>query len=145
VCARVCMLSVAYIAHPDPDPNHDGCRAIELADGGWYGAQRPSDTPWRAVRHGKVDGRLMAALEAFQEAGAALHPLEAVRARCEELLDALTTTAEEDVELLDTQGATPITVLLLRYRLGKKVVLMTLVELCKRALLETEAEDGSFL
>ena len=123
-----------------------GCRDTELAEGGWYGAQRPSETPWRAVRHGKVDGRLMAALEAFRDVGAvALHPLDAVRARCEEVLDALATTAEEDAELLGTPGATPIDVLLLRYRLGKKVVLMTLVELCKRAVLETDAQDGSFL
>jgi hypothetical protein len=121
----------------------DGRRDAELAEGGWFGGQRPSETPWRGVRHGKVDGRLMAALEAFRAAGAAVHPLDAVRVRCEQALEALTTTAEEDVEQLGADGTTPLSTLLLRYRLGKKVVLMTLVELCKSALQEAGADDPS--
>ncbi|KAK3272476.1 hypothetical protein CYMTET_19226, partial [Cymbomonas tetramitiformis] len=112
----------------------------EALDGGWKGGPRPSETGFRAVRSGQVDERLMAALDSFKSGGVPLHPLEAVRRRCVDVMNHFDSSPEEDAALLSDGGKLSDSMkLLMRYRLGKKVVLLTVMELCKIAI-EEEVE-----
>eukprot|EP00854_Cymbomonas_tetramitiformis_P008028 gene8028-9539_t len=86
----------------------------------------------------------MEALEAYApnaaDACVPLHPLEAVRRRCVDVMNHFDSSPEEDAALLSDGGKLSDSMkLLMRYRLGKKVVLLTVMELCKIAI-EEEVE-----
>mmetsp|Transcript_34961 Transcript_34961/g.48478 ORF Transcript_34961/g.48478 Transcript_34961/m.48478 type:complete len:247 (+) Transcript_34961:3-743(+) len=114
-------------------------REVELQEGGWLHGKRASETTLRALRGGMVDERLMALLEHFHISGVGLlSPLKAIQRRCTELLNNFDTSAEADAEALSEGGEdmTNSTALIMRYRLAKKVVIMTLIEICEGEIQE---------
>uniref|UniRef100_A0A7S0QT59 Rubisco LSMT substrate-binding domain-containing protein n=1 Tax=Pyramimonas obovata TaxID=1411642 RepID=A0A7S0QT59_9CHLO len=123
-------------------------RETEAAEGMAFevvAGQRPSEMALRVLRSGEVDGRLMAALEALHSAGGGVHPLEAIVHRCAEVLSEFPTTAEDDVGILQEANAelSDLAKLLIRYRIGKKVVLMTVIELCNQELASWQEDRGA--